>query len=157
MLGHRSTGWTLHIVFRALYLLFKDSPARRADYTSLTESTLFPLKHCEIRWLENTTVAERAIEIFENVKKYVKQSKLPKTYSVETLEKAFENKMILPQMAFFSSISSLLQSFLKKFQSSEPLNPFCMMIRLIYSSANEKICKSRKNASCLNSRKMLTN
>ena len=105
-------------------MLFKESLARHADYASLTESKIFPLKHCEIRWLENTTVAEKAIEIFENVKKYVKQSRLPKTYSVETLEKAFENKIILPQMAFFSSISSLLQSFLKKFQSSEPLTPF---------------------------------
>lgn len=122
--GHRATGWNLHVIFRALYQLFKDSPARRADYITLTESTIFPLKHCEVRWLENAAVADRAVEVFENVKKYMNQTKLPKTHSIETLQKAFQNEMILPQMAFFSSVSSLLQPYLKKFQSSDPLAPF---------------------------------
>ena len=31
----------------------------------------FPLKFCATRWIENVAVAQRALEVYENLKKYV--------------------------------------------------------------------------------------
>ena len=63
-----------------MYTLFKDSPARRADYIALTVSTKFPKKFCQVQWVENAAVATRALEVLENVKKCVSQIKnVPKT------------------------------------------------------------------------------
>ena len=39
--GHKSSGWAVNAYLRALYGLFKDSPARRADYISFTGSVVF--------------------------------------------------------------------------------------------------------------------
>ena len=41
----------------------KESPTRREDYTEITGSSLFPLKFCVHRWVENVLVVQRAIEI----------------------------------------------------------------------------------------------
>jgi hypothetical protein len=42
--GHKASGWNVNAYLRALYGLFKDSPARRADYSELTGSKMFPKK-----------------------------------------------------------------------------------------------------------------
>jgi hypothetical protein len=57
-----------------MYSLFKDSPARRADYIALTGSHKFAKKFCQVRWVENVDVAQRALEIFHHVKKYVEEN-----------------------------------------------------------------------------------
>jgi len=79
--GHKAAGWTVNETLRGMYGLFKDSPARRADYTTQTGSTTFPKKFCQVRWIGNEAVATRAIEILPDVKKYVekfdKAKKLP--------------------------------------------------------------------------------
>lgn len=58
-----STGEDLTRLLRAVYNLFKDVPARRGVYTRLTNSDIFPLKCCSVRWLENSVVAQEAIDI----------------------------------------------------------------------------------------------
>ena len=64
----------------AIYSLFKDSPARRADYTALAGSVKFPKKFCQVPWVENASAAARALEVIDYIKKYVNQAKqLPKT------------------------------------------------------------------------------
>ena len=62
--GHNAVNWNVNSTPRAFYRILKDSPARRADYSSLTGSTLFPLKFCSTRWVENASVAQRALEIY---------------------------------------------------------------------------------------------
>lgn len=57
---------------RALYYLFKDFLTRRADYTHYTQSSTFPLKFCSIRWLENSSVLKRAVEMLDHLVKYLK-------------------------------------------------------------------------------------
>ena len=44
-----STGWNLKKFINGAYYLFKDSPARRQDYISITGSTLFPMNFCATR------------------------------------------------------------------------------------------------------------
>ena len=58
-----AVNWNVNSTLKALYRILKDSPARRADYSSVTGSTLFPLKFCSTRWVENTSVAQRALKI----------------------------------------------------------------------------------------------
>ena len=71
--GCRATDWNIDGILRALHYLFEDSPARREDYTSITESTVFPLNFCATRWVEDDKVAQRALEIWQNVEKYIKE------------------------------------------------------------------------------------
>ena len=42
--GHKASGWKIMSFLRSIYTLFKDSPARRADYSEITGSSLFPKK-----------------------------------------------------------------------------------------------------------------
>ena len=46
-------------------------PARRGDFTEVTGSNQFPLPFCGTRWVEDEKVALRAINVWENVCKYV--------------------------------------------------------------------------------------
>ena len=76
-----STGWDLEKFMKAAYKLFKDSPVKRADYTSASGSTSFPLKFCGqkiFRWLENVPVAMRLIAIIKDLKKYVQKAQTDK-------------------------------------------------------------------------------
>ena len=75
--GHKAAEWNVNEVLWSFYYLFKDSPARRTDYFDITGSSVFPKKFCQTRWLENSTVAERAAEIFPNVELYIE--KYPKS------------------------------------------------------------------------------
>ena len=59
-------------MLRSAYQLFKDTPARREDYTSVTGSSTFPLKIVAHRWVENVRVLERVIDILPSLKQYVK-------------------------------------------------------------------------------------
>ena len=61
--GMSASGWDLKSFFWSLRQFMKDSPARREDYTEITGSSLFPLKFCVHRWVENVPVVQRAIEI----------------------------------------------------------------------------------------------
>lgn len=70
--GVKATGWDLDRFFSSLFWLFKDTPARREYFTSVTDTSTFPLKFCNHRWLENTTVCERALLILPQVVKYAK-------------------------------------------------------------------------------------
>ena len=70
--GHKKAGWKVNETLRGMHRLFKDSPARRSDYTEVTCSTQFPLKFCTTRWVENVSVSQRAIAVVDNIKKYVK-------------------------------------------------------------------------------------
>ena len=55
--------WEVETFLSSVRWLFKDSPARHEDYTSVTSCTCFPLDFCRHRCLENVPVVERALEI----------------------------------------------------------------------------------------------
>ena len=79
----KETEWQLVIYLRSLYNLFKDVLARRAKYTQYTESDVFPSKFCAIRWLENSDVAQRVIDIHENVKKFTEGVKIDQPIKID--------------------------------------------------------------------------
>ena len=85
---------------RALFNLFKNVPARRADYRRLTNSSIFPLKFLAVRWLECANVAQRAIEILPNVK----GNSAPSCMSFGEVKKALQDSLLAPKLAFFLSL-----------------------------------------------------
>ena len=56
-------------ILRGLYILFNDTPARRSDYIDVTGSNSFPKSFCATRWIEDSDVAETAVEIWDNILK----------------------------------------------------------------------------------------
>ena len=61
-----------------MYRLFKDSPARHSGHANMCNSNKFPFKFCSTRRLENVSVAERDLEVFNDIKKLFENSKLQK-------------------------------------------------------------------------------
>jgi hypothetical protein len=53
---------------RSLHTLFVDSPARKDDYENVTKQCLYPLNFCQVSWLENISVLERAIDVLPHIK-----------------------------------------------------------------------------------------
>lgn len=109
--GHKATEWNLNSIFRASYQLFKDSPARQADFIAITGCSIFPLKFCEVRWLENIPTGERFAEIFSSLKKYIENSKFSHTATFEKIKKACKDKLLLAKIYFFLSVAALLDPF----------------------------------------------
>lgn len=124
--GHKAAHWKINEFLRGLYWLFKDSPARRADFSNITGSKLFPKKFCTTRWVESSSAADRALEIFDNVQQYVQSQnvKLPINISVSSVKAACSDDLFKAKLAFFCTIASHLETFLVKYQSGKPMVPF---------------------------------
>ena len=109
--------------------LFKDSPARREDYTSVTGSNSFPLDFCRHRWLENVPVVEQALEIIPFVVQYITAAKSgkvtePKNKSFENVQQSVKDLLLTAKLNFFLMIAKEIQPFLTKYQADKPLLPF---------------------------------
>ena len=115
---------------QSIVYLFHDSPVRRDDYTTVTGSTVFPLKFCATRWIEDDRMAERALEIWPNVEKYIQhvlkepKSKQPTSASFSTIEKATKDVIVPAKLQVFVYIAKVLKLFLVKYQTDEPIIMF---------------------------------
>ena len=47
--GAQSTGWKLKVILSGSYQILHDSPAKRDDYQSVTNSVICPFKFCATR------------------------------------------------------------------------------------------------------------
>ena len=105
--------------------VFKDSSARRADYIQFSGDEKFALKFCAVRWTENSKVAGRAIEVYSDMAKFVKEKlkSLKHLSSVNRLTEADSDPLTMAKLAFFSSLSHSLEGFLKKYQTPGPMLP----------------------------------
>jgi hypothetical protein len=123
--GHKAASWAVNETLRGLFGLFKDSPVRRADYISQTGNALFPKKCCQVRWLANADVANRAIEVLPHVKKFVdNMKKLPNNLTCRNVSKACADPLSIAKLAFFASVASMFESFLRKYQTAQPMIVF---------------------------------
>ena len=137
--GATAAEWKVEALLSSLYYLFKDSPARREDFSKVSGSTRLPLKFVNHRWLENETVCERALELWEDILKYVKAAESkeitkPGNKLYETIVEATKDKLIRAKLQFFKCVAGQIQPFLATFQSDKPLTPFpsselCNIIR----------------------------
>ena len=103
-------------------------PARRALFTMYSGRTVFPLKFCGHRWLENADVAQRAIEITPHIKNFVqgvqKDKAEPTSASYKDVKNCLNDSLLLAKIAFFKSVASEVEPFLREFQSDSPMVPF---------------------------------
>ncbi|XP_055524072.1 uncharacterized protein LOC129717866 [Wyeomyia smithii] len=126
--GVKSTKWDVDKFLRAIYNLYKDVPARRALYTQYTGSSVFPLKFCSHRWLENVEVAQRAINVVQHMRKFVESVKKdkvePSSNSFKEVVASLADPLLCAKLAFFKSVAVEVEPFLKEFQTDDPMVPF---------------------------------
>ncbi|XP_075742493.1 uncharacterized protein LOC142796217 [Rhipicephalus microplus] len=138
--GHVASGWDLVSFLQSTYNLFKCVPARRADFVSLTGCSKFPMNFCAVRWLENSTVICRALEILAHLIVFVQQCKekahkRPTCSSCKVVEEAVSNQVLSAKLAFALSIAEELEPFLREFKTDKPMVSFL-------SAALESILRS---------------
>lgn len=103
----------------------KDFPSRRADYKRLGGSENFPMKFCNIRWLENVNVLKRALLILEPMMKYVNGiEKEPESPNFGFIKETLKDKLLKAKIEFMLSIAEDLHDFLEKYQTNDPVFPF---------------------------------
>ncbi|XP_047740789.1 uncharacterized protein LOC125179270 [Hyalella azteca] len=127
--GHAASGWDLDKWMSSMHWLFHDSPARREDLLKYTGAEYFPAHFCGHRWLENMPVAERALELWPNIKEFIHAVKggkvpYPKNRSFKTLQECAEDPLFEAKVHAFISVARVVTPFLRKFQSDAPLLPY---------------------------------
>ena len=126
--GAKQSGWNLANILRSLWQVFHVVPARREDFIQITGSDVFPLQFCQHRWVEDIKVADRALQIWPHVDKYVKtvakEGRAPTSVSFFTLISACDDVLIQTKLQFFVSVAKPMQEFLTKFQTEAPMAPF---------------------------------
>lgn len=128
--GIEKTSWNIKETLKGAFYLLHDSPARREDFEVVTMSNKYPLYFCATRWVENKLVADRMLEIWANMLKIMEfWNKLPKykqpsCKSFVNLNKAVKDPLTEAKISCFSFICSLVEPYLKKFQSDKPMVPF---------------------------------
>ena len=112
-----------------MYNLFKQSPARRADFSVINPNSKFQKHFCQTRWIENVDVCEHAVKLYNSIKK------LPGTKTVDTLKTAVKDPLTVPKIMFFSSVASKVELHLRKFQSSKPVMLFVYheLVQVVHS------------------------
>ena len=120
---------------KAIYSIFKLSPARREDYLKVNElleshesksvAYLFPKKFSDHRWLENGKALKRAIESHSYFKSYFSDPKIsPKDDRFTTIldKMGFPLHLATPEISLF--ICNEIEPFLTCFQAERPLPVF---------------------------------
>ena len=100
-------------------------------------------RFCSTRWIEDESVASRAIQFWESIVKVIKQvlsaSKRPKqNKSYETLVKHYLDRVMLAKFHFFKFVASIFKNYLTSFQTDNPMLSFL-------SEAVEKIMRRLMN------------
>lgn len=170
--GQLAAAWPVKRLLKSSFIVFRNSPARRADYlnannieTSEENASEFPKSFCGHRWLENGPVIERLLNIIEKIQKYVHhiqrqpQSKRPTSSSFNCLRECVSSAESLnlrcAELAFSKYVCDIMEPFLTKFQAQRPLAVFLYeelsnILRTLMSSfVKETVLESAKSVSQL--------
>ena len=129
--GGKASAWSIDKILGAVYKIFDQAASRRGDYERLTKG-VYPLQSVCHRWAENQIVAERAIEVWEDVVTVVKcWMSLPKNTqphkdnkSFPRLVSAITDPLMICKFKFFAATAKILKKFLLKLQTDKPMVPF---------------------------------
>ena len=83
-----------------------------------------------VRWVENKKVADRLIVVWDNMKKNIsfweklQKSKRPLSKSYLTVKESVEDPLVTAKLHFFSFVSSIVEPYLRKYQTDKPMIPF---------------------------------
>ena len=127
--GAKASGWDLDHFLSSMFWLFNESPARREDFTTATNCSTFPLKWCNHRWLENTTVCERALFLLPFTKKYLAAVSAgscprPQNKSFEAVRESCTDQLLAAKLKFSVSVAKQIEPFLAQYQTDKPMIPF---------------------------------
>lgn len=130
--------WKVKKFLVAIFALFHNVPARKGDFIEGTGSTKFPSKFCNVRWVENGSVAESA-QLLPNLAKYVafvKEKRVePQCNSFKIVCEFLKDPLLKAKLTFFQSFAYTVEPFLTFFQSDAPLAP------LLYEFLNDLLKK----------------
>jgi len=82
------------------------------------------------RWIEDESVAERALLIWPNIVKVIEywqglcKSKRSKNKSYETLTKRYLDELFPIRLQFFQDIACQLKGYLESMQTDQPMVPY---------------------------------
>ncbi|KAE8749481.1 hypothetical protein FOCC_FOCC003747 [Frankliniella occidentalis] len=129
--GVETTTWELKEFLISLHYLFYKSPARRGHFTKTTGSMEFPVPFCFTRWVENDKAGSRAIAMLPHLRTWVEEvqregraNPLNKGHkNFDRVTRALNDRLLLPKLSFFVSTAKMVEPFLTKFQSDDPMAP----------------------------------
>ena len=122
--GGESSGWNMKTILKGAFMILHDTPARREHYISITGEERFSLFFCATRWVEDTVIADKLIEIWDNIIKIVRYwEKSPKSKQLASksflkVQEAVKDKFAVAKIQFFSFAGSFFKPFLTKYQTS---------------------------------------
>ena len=109
-----------------MFYLLRNIPARGDNFTTVTGSTLFPLKFCGIIWLEDVPVAESTADMEPHFQICYDNSSSSKVQSPEdtVIQQCYAGvaHTSKPSLLCMYCKDSIL--FLPKFQTGEPMAIF---------------------------------
>ena len=124
-------GFKIQLFLNALYRMFHETPARRAEYTKETGSNVFPQSFANHRWADNIRGAERAVKMLPYVKKFCravasrkKGITKPTSQCYKTVSEFVLDKFAMVKLKFFISLCEVIETFLVVFQTDRPMAPF---------------------------------
>ena len=127
--GSMTFSWNLKKILKAEWQIIHDSPARRGDFVSVTSSSVFPchfVPHVGLKIKKLKTailVWPHIVEIVRFWQKLV-PTKQPKCKSYTTLKEAASGTLMIPKLQFFTYFASVLEPFLRLYQTDAPMIPF---------------------------------
>ncbi|XDV39420.1 hypothetical protein PO909_008670 [Leuciscus waleckii] len=108
------------------------------DFVTATGCSTSMLKFCKHRWVENLSVAERGMQLWPHVKRYVEmvgrgELPNPKVKSFEEVKNRCADPLFTVKVGIFISIAREIEPFLTMYQTDQPMLPFLAedMTRLI--------------------------
>ena len=116
----------------ALYKMFHETPARRAEYIKATGSNLFPQSFAAHRWADNKRATVRGLEMLPYLSEFCKAhddrksviSKITSNSYKVVKEFVFDDKFAKAKLEFFVSLCDKIEPFLVIFQTDRPMAPF---------------------------------
>ena len=88
------------------------------------------------------TTSTKSLDIYKKIQKYVKNSKLRNNFTVNSFKDAVDSILMSVRISFFQYVASIIQPFLKFFQSDKPLSSFLyQLLEKIIHSLLEKFVK----------------
>ena len=108
-------------------------------------------RFCATRWVEDKSVAERALEIWDPFKKVMRywvglsKSKQPGNKSYECLKTHYTDPLVPLKLQFFAFFAGILEPYLVIFQTDAPMLPFMFSeLEKIFSRLIRLIFKQEK-------------
>ena len=105
--GFEKTTLKIDRLLNSLWYLFYGSPARRENFSQISGSKKFPLQFCGTRWIEDSSVAKRAISIWKDITLYIqktdegRKSQILKCASYITVQNVVNDALTLAKLHFF--------------------------------------------------------